>query len=103
MLTGISGITTNGGYTQSGTDSNTLTGNLFGINAEFQGTASASYGLFGTLQVGGFASVSYNRFGISTTGHANYISAADDLLISGDLETRGTVSFGGVASVSGNL
>ncbi|MBI2068575.1 MAG: hypothetical protein HYT67_00495 [Candidatus Yanofskybacteria bacterium] len=38
---------------------------------EFQGTASASYLLTGnTIQVGGFASVSYNRFGTSTTGHS---------------------------------
>ena len=71
---------------------------------EVQGTASASYLLTGnTLQVGGFASVAYSRFGTSTTGHANYISTTNDVLVSGDLETRGTVSFGGVASVSGNL
>ncbi|MEK7121375.1 MAG: hypothetical protein AAB857_01565, partial [Patescibacteria group bacterium] len=70
---------------------------------EVQGTASASYGLFGTLQVGGFSSASYNRFGTSTTGHSNYISASNDLLVSGDLETRGTASFGGVASISGNF
>src|SRR3989344_5505597 len=59
---------------------------------EVQGTASASYLLTGnTLQVGGFASAAYSRFGTSTTGHANYISSSNDLLISGDLETRGTV------------
>ncbi|HXK41070.1 MAG TPA: tail fiber domain-containing protein, partial [Candidatus Paceibacterota bacterium] len=70
---------------------------------EVQGTASASYGLFGTLQVGGYASTAYSRFGTSTTGHSNYISASNDVLVSGDLETRGTASFGGVASVSGNF
>jgi len=70
--------------------------------AEFQGTASASYLLTGnTLQVGGFSSAAYSRFGTATTGHSNYISASNDLLISGDLEVRGTVSFGGVASISG--
>ncbi|MBI2676831.1 MAG: hypothetical protein HYX21_02715, partial [Candidatus Yanofskybacteria bacterium] len=69
---------------------------------EVQGTASASYLLTGnTLQVGGFASTAYSRFGTSTTGHSNYISTTNDLLISGDLEVRGTVSFGGVASISG--
>ncbi|MEK7645570.1 MAG: hypothetical protein AAB374_00440, partial [Patescibacteria group bacterium] len=68
---------------------------------EVQGTASASYGLFGALQIGGFSSASYNRFGTSTTGHANYISASNDLLVSGDFETRGTASFGGTASISG--
>ncbi|MBI2068577.1 MAG: hypothetical protein HYT67_00505 [Candidatus Yanofskybacteria bacterium] len=71
---------------------------------EVQGTASASYLLTGnTLQVGGFASAAYSRFGTLTTGHSNYISASNDVLISGDLETRGTASFGGVASVSGNF
>src|SRR3989344_5323615 len=71
---------------------------------EVQGTASASYLLTGnTLQVGGYASAAYSRFGTSTTGHPNYISSSNDLLISGDLETRGTASFGGVASVSGNF
>ncbi|MBI2064954.1 MAG: tail fiber domain-containing protein [Candidatus Yanofskybacteria bacterium] len=71
---------------------------------EAQGTASASYLLTGnTLQVGGFASAAYSRFGTSTTGHSNYISSANDVLVSGDLEVRGTVSFGGVASVSGRV
>ncbi|MEK7604085.1 MAG: hypothetical protein AAB461_03160, partial [Patescibacteria group bacterium] len=72
---------------------------------EVQGTASASNLLtVGSLQVAnGGATVSYSRFGTTTTGHSNYISAANDLLISGDLETRGTASFGGVASVSGNF
>ncbi|MEK7138740.1 MAG: hypothetical protein AAB799_00995, partial [Patescibacteria group bacterium] len=69
---------------------------------EVQGTASASYLLTGnTLQVGGFASAAYSRFGTSTTAHSNYISTTNDLLISGDLEVRGTVSFAGVASISG--
>ena len=69
---------------------------------EVQGTASASYLLTGnTLQVGGFASVAYSRFGTSTTGHSNYISTINDLLVSGDLETKGTVSFAGTASISG--
>jgi len=44
------------------------------------------------LQVGGFSSQSYNRFGTSTTGHANYISASNDLLVSGDLEVDGSIS-----------
>ncbi|MEK7604084.1 MAG: helix-turn-helix domain-containing protein, partial [Patescibacteria group bacterium] len=71
---------------------------------EVQGTASASNLLtIGGLQAAGGVSVAYSRFGTSTTGHSNYISAANDLLISGDLETRGTASFGGVASVSGNF
>ena len=71
---------------------------------EVQGTASASYLLTGnTLQVGGFASAAYSRFGTSTTGHANYISTTNDLLISGDLELVGTASFRGAASLSGTF
>src|SRR3989344_5676070 len=67
---------------------------------EVQGTASASYGLFGALQIAGFTSQSYSRFGIGTTTHTNYISAANDLFISGDLEGRGSISFAGSASIS---
>ncbi len=71
---------------------------------EVQGTASASYLLTGnTIQVGGYASVAYSRFGTSATGHSNYISASNDVLINGDLEIDGSASFAGVASVSGNL
>ncbi len=73
---------------------------------EVQGTASASYGLFGTLQIGGFSSVSYNRFGTSTTGHSNYISSSNDVLVSGDFETVGSVSLGNNAltvAASGNV
>ena len=76
---------------------------------EVQGTASASYLLTGnTLQVGGFASVAYSRFGTAATSHGS-MSAANDLLISGDFEVNGSVAFdgfalfGGNASVSGNL
>src|SRR5204862_14710 len=36
----------------------------------------------------------------STTGHSNYITQANDLLISGDLEVKGTGSFGTVASAA---
>ncbi len=73
---------------------------------EVQGTASASYGLFGTLQIGGFSSVSYNRFGTSTTGHSNYISSSNDVLVSGDFETVGSVSLGNNAltvAATGNV
>ncbi len=74
-----------------------------GTTFEVQGTASASYFFTqNTIQVGGTtSSVAYSRFGISTTGHSNYISTTNDLLISGDLEVRATASFGSVASVSG--
>ena len=69
---------------------------------EVQGTASASYFLTGnTIQAGGFASVAYNRFGTATTNHANYITTTNDILVSGDIEIRGSASFGSTASVSG--
>ncbi|TSC74270.1 MAG: Uncharacterized protein G01um101444_345, partial [Parcubacteria group bacterium Gr01-1014_44] len=71
---------------------------------EVQGTASASYLLTGnTLQVGGFASVSYNRFGTSATTNANYISASNDVFVSGDLDGLGSLSFSGTASLSNTL
>ena len=71
---------------------------------EFQGTASASYLLTGnTLQVGGFASAAYSRFGTSTTTHSNWISTASDLFLSNDFEGRGSISFAGTASLSNTL
>src|SRR3989344_3097329 len=69
---------------------------------EVQGTSSASYGLFGTLQVGGFSSASYNRFGTNSTTHTNYITASNDLLVSGDLEVDATASFDSFVQI-GNL
>ena len=53
-------------------------------NFEGQNTASAAYFLTGnTIQVGGFASVAYNRFGTATTTHAGSVDGSDDILISG--------------------
>ncbi len=61
---------------------------------EVQGTASASYFLTGnTLQVGGFASAAYSRFGTATTNRG--LSATNDLLISGYLEVNSSASFDG--------
>jgi len=70
---------------------------------EVGGTASAENLLInGAVQfAGNSASVAYSRFGTTTTNHNNYISASNDLLVSGDAELRGSVSFGGVASISG--
>ncbi|HEY4484347.1 MAG TPA: hypothetical protein VI978_01350, partial [Candidatus Paceibacterota bacterium] len=113
-LTGIGTIAADGAYTQTGAGANTFSGSTTfsstGLallvstgRAEFQGTASASYGLFGTLQVGGFSSASYNRFGTGTTSQAHYITTSNDLLISGDLEVDGSVSFAGPASISNTL
>ncbi|MCC6934683.1 MAG: hypothetical protein IT406_03305, partial [Candidatus Yanofskybacteria bacterium] len=66
---------------------------------EVQGTASASHLLtIGGLQVGNGASVAYSRFGSATTGHS--LSAANDVLISGRLETDGLAFFDAGASVS---
>lgn len=61
---------------------------------EVQGTASASYFLTGnTIQVGGFASAAYSRFGTATTNRG--LSATNDLLISGYLEVDSSASFDG--------
>src|SRR3990167_1309963 len=71
------------------------------INAELQGTASASYGLFSnTLQINGFSSQSYSRFGTNTTT-SSFLSGANDLLITGNFEVDGSASFDGGLKGSG--
>ncbi|KKU15802.1 MAG: hypothetical protein UX24_C0030G0002 [Candidatus Giovannonibacteria bacterium GW2011_GWB1_45_9b] len=57
----------------------------------------------GVLQIGGADPVAYSRFGTGTTSESHYISSANDLLISGDLEVDGSVSFAGPASISNTL
>lgn len=75
---------------------------FFDAPGEFQGTASASYLLTGnTIQVGGFASVAYNRFGTSATTHS--LSATNDILINGSLEVDTNTFLDGLASVSSNF
>jgi hypothetical protein len=60
---------------------------------QVEGTASASYLLTGnTLQVGGYSSAAFNRFGTATIAHSNYMSSNNDVMIGGDLYTVGTVS-----------
>lgn len=92
-------------FTNSANAASTIGTNLSTTGTfEVSNTASAAYFLTSnTIQVGGGASVAYNRFGTSATGHAGYISTTNDVLINGDLEVRATVSFGSVASVSGIL
>ncbi|MEK7616112.1 MAG: hypothetical protein AAB420_02820, partial [Patescibacteria group bacterium] len=71
---------------------------------EVQGTASASYLLAGnTLQVGGYASATYSRFGTSPTTHSNYISSSNDLLINGDLEIDASATFDGNLAFYGEI
>ncbi len=65
---------------------------------EVQGTASASYGIFGALQVNGFASTSYNRFGVGATGHS--LNSLNDLLVTGLFEVDGNTFFDGTGSQS---
>lgn len=69
---------------------------------EVQGTSSASYFLTGnTIQVGGYASVAYNRFGTAATTHS--LSATNDVLIGGILETDGKTFLDGTASVASDF
>jgi len=102
-----------GAFTNSPTLDANLTinrnGYFIGIGAtpstvlEIQGTASASYLLTGnTLQVGGFASAAYSRFGVSETGYTNFITTTNDLLISGDLEVNATSQFDSFVRISNN-
>ena len=104
------------GYTFTITDAQVNIGNSrftsdtnrLGINTtspstifEVQGTASASYFLTGnTIQVGGYASAAYSRFGTNTSSR---LSGSNDLLITGILETDGNVFFDSKASISSNL
>ncbi len=78
-------------------------GGTLNTTLEAGGTASAAYFMSsgGVQFASNAASVAYSRFGASTTKRSNYITASNDLLVSGDLETVGSVSFGGTASVSG--
>src|SRR3989344_2705176 len=63
---------------------------------------SSELNLFGGLEVakGAAVDVAYSRFGISTDAPA-YITTADDLLISGDLDVIGTDSFNIASASSG--
>ncbi len=114
--TGISKLAANKigiGNGTAGNSSGTLVADNVGIGTttpltrlEVQGTASAS-NLFtvGSLQIGAGASPaseSYNRLGISATTHSNYISANNDLLISGDLEVNGSAQFDSFLQVGTN-
>ncbi|MEK7600738.1 MAG: hypothetical protein AAB463_02150, partial [Patescibacteria group bacterium] len=70
---------------------------------EFQGTVSGSYGLFGALQVAGFTSTSYSRFGTNTTSYSSFLDSTDDLLLSDDLEVDGKLFADGTASIAGSF
>lgn len=69
----------------------------------FNDVASANHGLIiqNELQVGDGASVAYSRFGIGATGHG--LDAANDLLISDDLEVDDDLFVDGIASVTTDL
>lgn len=128
QVAGLSGSTASVAYSRFGVNTTTggfltnkndlLISGRFEVDAsaqfdktvEIQGTASASYFLTGnTIQVGGFASVAYNRFGTAATTHAGTISDNDDVIVSGGFEVNGSAAFdgfakfGGKASVSGNF
>ncbi|MBI3273713.1 MAG: hypothetical protein HYZ69_01075 [Candidatus Colwellbacteria bacterium] len=73
-------------------------------NFEGQNTASAAYLLTGnTIQVGGYASVAYSRFGTSATTHSAFLDTTNDLIVNGDFETDGKTFMDGTASVSSNF
>ncbi|MBU0998297.1 hypothetical protein KJ570_02110, partial [Patescibacteria group bacterium] len=57
-----------------------------------------------SLQVGSTSTLAYSRFGTATTGHAGNLTAADDLLISSDMELDGILYLdgGNIANSAGN-
>ncbi|MDO8496042.1 MAG: hypothetical protein Q7S43_01150 [bacterium] len=74
----------------------------FDSPTEVQGTASASYFLTGnTIQVGGFASVAYSRFGTTATSHVGTISTTTDLMVGGGFEVNGSAAFDGFTFFTG--
>jgi hypothetical protein len=52
------------------------------------------------LQVGGYASVAYSRFGTVATTHSGAITTTNDVLINGDLEVDGSAYFDGTVNFS---
>jgi hypothetical protein len=68
-----------------------------GSSGEVQGTASSSFLFVANAAqfAGTTATTSYSRFGTATTGYSNFISAANDLLVSGDFETDASAQFDG--------
>ncbi|MEK7615976.1 MAG: hypothetical protein AAB420_02090, partial [Patescibacteria group bacterium] len=69
--------------------------NFYNLGTIITGTDNEAI-IGGALQVGGTTSVSYSRFGTDTTSHGS-MSAANDLLISGDFEVNGSAAFDGHA------
>ncbi|MDO8716111.1 MAG: hypothetical protein Q7J73_04815, partial [Dehalococcoidales bacterium] len=85
----------------------TSTGVSSSVDFEVTGgfaSISGELNLKGGLEVakGAATDVAYSRFGTTEAGNA-LITAANDLLISGDLELDGKAFFDGTASVAGNF
>lgn len=119
VLTGISGITTDGVYTQTGSSQNTFSGNVdatsgvdvtgasltvgganFSVTTAGALTAASTGAFGGVLQGGSTSTVAYSRLGTGTTTHS--ITGADSLLISGDGEVDGTLYVDGSIVLNGN-
>ncbi len=93
-------LISNGANAATTIGTNILTTGTF----EGQNTASAAYFLTGnTIQVGGYASVAYSRFGTSATSHSDFITTTNDLVVNGDFEIDGKGFFDGTASVASNF
>lgn len=69
------------------------------------GSISSELNVFGGLEVskGTAADVAYSRLGTAGTSYASLISAADDLLITGSLETDDKSFFDSTVSISGKF
>jgi hypothetical protein len=103
VMTGISGITTNGGYTQSGTSVNTFTGNISQTGTTTFSTGTGAISLNGTTTIAtgqnfiltnGDITVNTNKFTVAgSTGNT---------LVAGTFNSQGAGDFDTTLNVDGN-
>src|SRR3989344_3090666 len=87
-----------GAFGASTIGTNMLTTGTF----EAQNTASAAFFLTGnTIQVGGYASAAYSRFGTGTTSYSAFLTTTNDALVAGDLEVDGVAFFDTKVGIGG--
>ncbi|MGH9858194.1 MAG: beta strand repeat-containing protein, partial [Acidobacteriota bacterium] len=104
VLTGISGITTDGGYTQSGASQNTFSGNVDATSGlDVTGTSLTVGGSNASITTAGvITGTIINSTGAIQTGGTDRISSGGNLVNIGNITAGGTITFGGF-SIDGGL